>query len=225
MPGDEDLAARSPGLVVIRRPAVVLVRSYYAVTKRIMDLSLCVLLLPAAAPLMLLCAALVRIDSPGPVWFAQERTGRGGRRFRMYKFRTMCVDAEARKQELAHLNELTWPDFKISRDPRITRIGRMLRRTSLDELPQIINVLKGDMSLVGPRPTSFHVNTYDLGLTERLEVMPGVTGLWQISGRSNLDLSERLRLDIRYIEQRCISLDLEILCRTIVAVFGQRGAC
>ena len=169
-------------------------------------------------------ALAIWIDDPGPIFFVQMRTGKGGRRFPMYKFRTMVKDAEEKKKELAHLNELTWPDFKITNDPRITRVGRILRKTSLDELPQVFNVLKGDMSLVGPRPTSFDSSTYSLWHTERLEVLPGITGLWQVSGRSSLDFDERLRLDIEYIERRSLWLDIQILFRTVAAVFTQRGA-
>jgi lipopolysaccharide/colanic/teichoic acid biosynthesis glycosyltransferase len=136
----------------------------------------------------------------------------------------MLVNAEQIKQELEHLNELTFPDFKISNDPRMTRVGRLLRKTSLDELPQIFNVLKGDMSLVGPRPTSFAAQTYSLWQTERLEVLPGITGLWQVNGRSDLDFDERARLDIQYIESRSYWLDVLILLRTPLAVFVGRGA-
>jgi lipopolysaccharide/colanic/teichoic acid biosynthesis glycosyltransferase len=136
----------------------------------------------------------------------------------------MVTNAEELKVTYAHLNELTWPDFKITDDPRVTSIGRFLRKTSLDELPQIINVIKGDMSLVGPRPTSFDASTYALWHTERLEVLPGITGLWQVNGRSNLDFDERLRLDVAYIENRSLWLDIQILFRTVTAVFSQNGA-
>jgi lipopolysaccharide/colanic/teichoic acid biosynthesis glycosyltransferase len=180
--------------------------------------------LPAALAVMALCALAIWIDDPGPVIFTQPRTGKGGKRFWMYKFRTMVTNAQELKQKYRHLNELTWPDFKISNDPRVTRVGRWLRRTSLDELPQIFNVLKGEMSLVGPRPTSFDVTTYALWQTERLEVLPGITGLWQISGRGDLDFDQRLRLDLEYIEQRNFWYDLQILFRTAAAVFTQRGA-
>ena len=142
----------------------------------------------------------------------------------MYKFRTMKTNAEDLKQKYAHLNQLSWPDFKIADDPRVTRVGRFLRKTSLDELPQLVNVLLGNMSLVGPRPTSFDVDTYALHHTERLEVVPGVTGLWQISGRSDLEFDERLRLDVEYIERRSLWLDVSILVRTVKAVFRPRGA-
>lgn len=200
------------------------IRSGYQTTKRIIDVIICLLLLPLALPIMAACAVLIWITDPGPVLFTQLRTGQGGRRFRMYKFRTMLTNAEELKEKYAHLNELTWPDFKISNDPRVTRIGGFLRKTSLDELPQIFNVLKGDMSLVGPRPTSFDASTYQLWHTERLEVVPGITGLWQISGRSDIDFDERLQLDIQYIEQRSIWLDLCILAKTVGVVFSSRGA-
>jgi len=137
----------------------------------------------------------------------------------------MVVNAAELKEELTHLNELTYPDFKLTDDPRITRVGRVLRRTSLDELPQLFNVLRGEMSLVGPRPTSFRASTYELWQTERLEVLPGITGLWQISGRSQIDFDERLRLDIRYLNQRSLGLDLVILFKTLPALINRRGAC
>ncbi len=211
-------------LVPIHSPPVLLFRRRYEIAKRIMDVTLILLALPALLLIMGLVALAIWIDDPGPVLFTQMRTGKGGRRFPMYKFRTMVTDAEERKKELMHLNELSWPDFKISNDPRITRVGRILRRTSLDELPQVINVLKGDMSLVGPRPTSFDSSTYSLWHTERLEVLPGMTGLWQVKGRSSLDFDARLRLDIEYIERRSLWLDIQILLWTVAAVFNQRGA-
>ena len=142
----------------------------------------------------------------------------------MYKFRTMVPDAEELKVKYAHLNELQWPDFKIKNDPRVTPIGRLLRRTSLDEVPQVLNILRGEMSLVGPRPTSFGPDTYKLWHTERLDVLPGLTGLWQIIGRASMEFDDRLRLDIAYIERRSIWLDINILFQTAIAVFKQRGA-
>lgn len=197
----------------------------YLFAKRVMDLTLVFLALPLLLPVFMLCALLIKIESPGgPVMFVQLRTGKGGRRFRMYKFRTMVPNAEELKKELAHLNELEWPDFKITNDPRITRVGRFLRKTSLDELPQLLNVLKGEMSLVGPRPTSFAPDTYTLWQTERLDVMPGITGLWQLLGRGEMEFTDRVFLDIVYVERRSIRLDIEILFRTIGAVAKQRGA-
>lgn len=196
----------------------------YLVAKRGFDLAVCIWLLPVVAILMLLLALIIRLDSPGSVLIAQERTGRDGRRFRMYKFRTMVRNAEELKAGLAHLNVLPPPDFKIPKDPRITRVGMILRQTSLDELPQLFNVLRGDMSLVGPRPTSFEPTTYSLWHTRRLEVTPGITGLWQLKGRNLTTFDERLRLDIEYIEHRSFWLDLKILLQTVPAVFRRSGA-
>ena len=197
----------------------------YLLAKRCMDLFLVVLTLPLWLPLNGIIALIIRISSPGaPVVFRQLRTGKGGRRFDMYKFRTMVHNAEELKAVYAHLNELQSPDFKITNDPRITPVGRFLRRTSLDELPQLFNVLRGEMSLVGPRPTSFGPETYQLWHTERLDVMPGMTGLWQIIGRAHLEFDDRLRLDIAYIERAGIWMDINILIRTFLAVFQQRGA-
>jgi lipopolysaccharide/colanic/teichoic acid biosynthesis glycosyltransferase len=195
----------------------------YLVAKRGFDLAVCIWLLPVVAILMLLLALIIRLDSPGSILIAQERTGRDGRRFRMYKFRTMVRNAEELKAGLAHLNVLPPPDFKIPKDPRITRVGMILRQTSLDELPQLFNVLRGDMSLVGPRPTSFEPTTYSLWHTRRLEVTPGITGLWQLKGRNLTTFDERLRLDIEYIEHRSFWLDLKILLQTVPAVFRRSG--
>ena len=196
----------------------------YLVAKRGFDLAVCIWLLPVVAILMLLLALIIRLDSPGSILIAQERTGRDGRRFRMYKFRTMVRNAEELKAGLAHLNVLPPPDFKIPKDPRITRVGMILRQTSLDELPQLFNVLRGDLSLVGPRPTSFEPTTYSLWHTRRLEVTPGITGLWQLKGRNLTTFDERLRLDIEYIEHRSFWLDLKILLQTVPAVFRRSGA-
>lgn len=197
----------------------------YRLAKRLMDLTIVIGALPFWLPVIGIVALIVRVTSPGaPVIFTQQRTGRGGHRFQMYKFRTMVPNAEELKAKYAHLNELQWPDFKITNDPRITPIGRFLRRTSLDELPQLFNVLRGEMSLVGPRPTSFGPDTYELWHTERLDVLPGLTGLWQIVGRAKLEFDDRLRLDIAYIERRSLWLDINILVQTVVAVFKQRGA-
>lgn len=190
-----------------------------------MDLSIVLLTLPFWGLLLLAVGVSIAITSPGaPVMFTQLRTGKGGKRFQMYKFRSMVPNAEELKKQYMHLNELQWPDFKITNDPRVTRVGRILRKTSLDELPQLINVLKGEMSLVGPRPTSFGSETYKLWHTERLDVMPGITGLWQIIGRAKLEFDDRLRLDIAYIERASIWLDVNILVRTVFAVFKQKGA-
>lgn len=197
----------------------------YFIAKRLMDLMLVLATLPFWFPLLCILALLVWVTSPGaPVFFKQLRTGKGGRRFQMYKFRTMVPNADELKSNYAHLNELQWPDFKITDDPRVTPTGKFMRKTSLDELPQLINILRGEMSLVGPRPTSFGADTYKLWHTERLDVIPGLTGLWQIEGRGRLEFDERLRLDIAYIERAGLWFDIVILYRTVIAVFQQRGA-
>jgi lipopolysaccharide/colanic/teichoic acid biosynthesis glycosyltransferase len=198
----------------------------YEIAKRVMDVSIVLMALPFLAPLFALVALLIKLDSPGaPVLFTQQRTGKDGVRFGMFKFRTMVPNAEAMKKELMHLNELQWPDFKISNDPRITRIGKFLRKTSLDELPQLLNVLNGTMSLVGPRPTSFAAETYAPHHLRRLAVTPGLTGMWQIIGRASMEFDERVELDVAYIERRSIMLDMLILVKTVTAVLEQRGAC
>jgi lipopolysaccharide/colanic/teichoic acid biosynthesis glycosyltransferase len=196
----------------------------YLRAKRLFDLTVCLLALPFLLVLFLLCAIAIRLDTPGPILIAQERTGRDGGRFRMFKFRTMVRNAEELKASLAHLNVLPPPDFKIPNDPRITRVGKFLRQSSLDELPQIINVLRGEMSLVGPRPTSFQPSTYSLWHTYRLEVTPGITGLWQVNGRNATTFDERLRIDIEYIERCSFRLDLAILLKTVPAVLRRSGA-
>jgi lipopolysaccharide/colanic/teichoic acid biosynthesis glycosyltransferase len=197
----------------------------YLVAKRIFDLVIVIVSMPFWLPLIGILTLLITITSPGaPAIFVQQRTGMGGRRFSLYKFRSMVPNAEKLKAKYAHLNELQWPDFKISNDPRITPLGRFLRKTSLDELPQLFNILLGEMSLVGPRPTSFGPETYKLWHTERLDVLPGLTGLWQVIGRASLEFDDRLRLDIVYIERRSLALDFSILIRTFTAVLEQRGA-
>lgn len=197
----------------------------YQLVKRLLDLIIVFAAAPFWVPVFLIIFFVVQVTSPGaPSLFTQLRTGKDGKRFRMYKFRSMVANAEELKKKYAHLNELQWPDFKITNDPRITKIGKVLRKTSLDELPQLLNVIKGDMSLVGPRPTSFGSETYKLWQTERLDVTPGLTGLWQIIGRAQLEFDERLRLDIAYIERQGVLFDFVILFKTLMSVVKQRGA-
>lgn len=199
-------------------------RLWYERTKRWLGIGLSLAALPVAMPVIAACAALVWLESPGAPLFRQQRTGRGGRRFAMFKIRTMVANAEELKDEYRHLNELSWPDFKIANDPRVTRIGRILRATSLDELPQIFNVLLGEKSWVGPRPTSFSADTYQPWHRGRLVVPPGITGLWQIRGRADIDFDERVRLDLEYIRRRGFWFDLGILFATVFAVLRRRGA-
>ncbi|MEX0801651.1 MAG: sugar transferase [Dehalococcoidia bacterium] len=195
------------------------------VAKRTLDLSATLALLALFALPMLVMALTVKLASPGPVLFRQLRVGRGGRFFTSYKFRSMYVDAEERMLEVAHLNEVEGPIFKIREDPRTTRFGRFLRRSSLDELPQLFNVLRGEMSLVGPRPGLMsEVLNYEAWQLERLTVKPGLTGLWQVSGRSELSFDDMVRLDLDYIQRRSFLLDIWLLLRTVPAVISARGA-
>jgi lipopolysaccharide/colanic/teichoic acid biosynthesis glycosyltransferase len=196
----------------------------YLWVKRAFDIGVCLVFMPIIVPVFCLCALAVRLDTPGPIVFTQERTGRHGRRFLMFKFRTMVQNAEELKAQLQHLNILPPPDFKIIDDPRITRVGKFLRKTSLDELPQVWNVLRGEMSLVGPRPTSFKPETYDLWHTSRLEVTPGITGLWQVKGRNRTTFDERLRLDNAYIREMSLRLDMKIIASTVGSVLNRAGA-
>ena len=183
--------------------------------KRLLDIGCAAVILAAATPAMALIAIAVRLDSPGPALFVQRRVGLEGRVFPMLKFRSMCVDAEQRLAGLTHLNVGGDHLVRIPADPRVTRIGSFLRRTSLDELPQLVNVLKGDMSLVGPRPQSpGEVALYSREESARLSVRPGMTGLWQISARDNPRFEEWIRLDLEYIERWNLLLDLEIMLKT-----------
>ncbi|HEX6938027.1 MAG TPA: exopolysaccharide biosynthesis polyprenyl glycosylphosphotransferase [Longimicrobiales bacterium] len=195
--------------------------------KRAMDVAVAAAALVLTSPLLVLIAAAIRLDSPGPVLFGQIRVGVGGKPFRMWKFRTMVPDAERMKPALAYLNESGDSRlFKIPHDPRVTRLGRWLRRTSLDELPQLLNVLRGEMSLVGPRPFfPDDLRHYEPHHFERLTVLPGITGLWQVSGRSDVrDFETVVRLDREYIRHWSLGLDLRILARTIPAVLRRDGA-
>jgi lipopolysaccharide/colanic/teichoic acid biosynthesis glycosyltransferase len=178
------------------------------------------------APLLLACALMIRFgNGRGPALFRQVRVGQHRREFVIYKFRTMYTDAEDRLQDLRHLNEHDGVLFKMKNDPRVTPIGRWLRRYSIDELPQLINVLKGEMSLVGPRPPlDSEVDQYPADMHRRLVVKPGLTGLWQVSGRSDLSWEESMRLDLRYVENWSLTLDVVILLRTCTAVLRSSGA-
>jgi exopolysaccharide biosynthesis polyprenyl glycosylphosphotransferase len=193
--------------------------------KRAFDLLVSGLVLLVGLPIWAICALLVKATSPGPLFYSQERIGRDGRAFRMVKFRTMYVDAEARLEALQARNEASGPIFKMRNDPRVTPAGKWLRKFSIDEVPQFINVLTGVMSVVGPRPPLPHeTREYEDRHWRRLEVTPGMTGLWQVSGRSSLTFEEMVRLDLFYIENWSVGLDLAIILRTIPAVLFARGA-
>ena len=199
-------------------------RKIYDLTKRVIDLLLALCLIWIAVPVIAVCAVLITLDSPGPAFFLQERTGIGGRRFKLIKLRTMIVNAIELKPQFEPMNELGYPDFKIANDPRVTRIGAFLRRTSIDELPNVFNILLGHMSFVGPRPTSFPAEAYATWQTARLRVLPGLTGLWQVSGRSEIDFEDRVRMDIRYIAHRSLWLDIVLLAKTVRVVIRGKGA-
>jgi len=196
------------------------------VMKRVLDFILALLALIVVSPVMLVAAALIKITSPGPIFFRQKRIGQNKRKFTIYKFRSMAVDAEEKMRQLEHLNEVSGPVFKIKQDPRITPIGKFLRKTSIDELPQLFNVVKGDMSLVGPRPLP--VRDYE-GFNEdwhrrRFSVRPGITCLWQVNGRSSIPFEKWMELDMQYIDKWSLWLDLKILAQTIPAVLKGFGA-
>lgn len=201
-------------------------RGWAMAVKRVLDFAIAGALLLTLAPLLIAIAVIIKLRSAGPVFFVQERMGVNKRRFRLYKFRTMVPDAERKMADLEHLNEVTGPVFKIRNDPRITPIGRFLRKSSLDELPQLINVVKGDMSLVGPRPLP--VRDYESFNTawhrRRFSVKPGITCLWQVMGRSSIPFERWMELDMEYIDRWSLTLDLQILLKTIPAVMKGSGA-
>lgn len=200
--------------------------SWKTEAKRLFDLIAGSALLIFLSPVFVIAAIAIKFDSRGPILFIQDRVGLNKRRFRMMKFRTMRADAEARMHEVEHLNEKSGPIFKIRNDPRITRVGRWLRKTSVDELPQLVNVLLGEMSIVGPRPLSLRdaLRMEEAWQKRRFSVKPGLTCLWQVSGRSNLSFEQWMQLDLEYIDRWSLGLDASILIRTIPAIVSTRGA-
>ena len=197
----------------------------YQFTKRLFDIVISLISLLALIPVFIIIALAIKLDSKGPVFYAQTRVGKKGKRFKMYKFRSMCKDADKKLPEIYHLNEKDGPVFKISNDPRITRVGQFIRKTSIDELPQFLNILRGDMSVVGPRPPLIkEVSQYTPYQAQRLNVKPGLTCYWQISGRSNVSFQEWVELDLKYINERGMLTDLKIIFRTIPAVLFGIGA-
>jgi len=195
------------------------------VIKRLLDVVVSSVGLIGCVPLFLAVAGAIKLTSPGPILFQQTRVGLNGRQFQLLKFRSMVADAETRHHEVAGLNELSGPMFKAKRDPRITPVGRWLRKWSLDELPQLVNVLRGDMSLVGPRPSLPHeIKQFQAWQKRRLSVRPGLTGLWQVSGRNQVDFEQWMKLDLEYIDRWSIGMDLKILSKTLPVVVTGRGA-
>jgi lipopolysaccharide/colanic/teichoic acid biosynthesis glycosyltransferase len=200
-------------------------RLAYRVVKRLLDAALATAGLVLLLPLLPAIVLLIKLDSPGAILFRQKRVGQGGRLFTCYKFRSMVDNAESLKPKLALYNEATGPAFKIRDDPRITAIGAFLRRSSLDEVPQLLNVLRGDMSIVGPRPQiPSEVELYEPWHRRRLEVKPGITCLWQISGRSQIGFDTWMQLDLEYVRTRSLRTDLGILLGTLPAVIARKGA-
>lgn len=214
MAGQPLLYVDHPGFTGVRR-----------IVKGAIDRTVAGLALVALSPIMLVLGIAIRLNSPGGALFRQERVGSRGRTFTMYKFRTMYTDAMERLAELQHLNESDGPLFKIRHDPRVTAVGRVLRRLSFDELPQLLNIVRGEMSFVGPRPPlASEVSAYEGDVSRRLMVKPGLTGLWQVSGRSDLSWDQSVRLDVYYVENWSLTLDLTIIARTVHAVLAARGA-
>ena len=212
------------GLTIINLPTATLGPVQQAL-KRIMDLTLASCALTFAAPILLMIAIAIKLDSPGPVFFRQERTGQGGKSFRIFKFRSMTADAWQRRDTVSQLNQSDGPLFKMAQDPRVTRVGAIIRKTSLDELPQLINVVIGEMSLVGPRPLpTEEADRIDGAATARIDVKPGITGLWQVCGRSNLTYADLQHLDSAYVRSWSLLWDIRIMAKTPQVVFRRTGA-
>ncbi len=200
-------------------------RLIYHGIKRIFDVILSAFAIAILFFLLLIVSAAIRLDSKGPAIYTQKRAGKKGKSFTIYKFRSMCEDADQLRENLQDQNECDGPVFKIVRDPRVTRVGKFLRKTSLDELPQLFNILKGDMSIVGPRPPLLsEVEQYTPYQMHRLDVKPGLTCYWQISGRSNIGFDKWVELDMKYIEERSLWTDFKIILKTVPAVLLERGA-
>lgn len=201
-------------------------KSYgYHMLKRIIDIIGSVIGLILLSPIFLLVSILIKQDSKGPVIFYQIRVGKYGQLFKMYKFRSMVIDAEDKLNELKSKNEMSGPMFKMKDDPRVTKIGKFIRKTSIDELPQLWNVLKGDMSLVGPRPNlPTEVQEFETWMLNKLLVKPGLTCYWQVRGRNDIDFEDWMKLDIKYVEERNTSLDLKLIFRTALLLLGDKHA-
>lgn len=197
----------------------------YLIAKRITDIVCSLAGLIVLSPILLIIAIAIKMDSKGPIFFKQDRVGKDERIFSMYKFRSMVVNAEELKKSLEKENEMSGPMFKMKKDPRITRVGRFIRKTSIDELPQLVNVIKGDMSLVGPRPSlPKEVEQFEPWMKERVTVQPGITCFWQVSGRNNIPFKEWMELDVKYVRERSYLLDLKLIFKTFFVLFGDDNA-
>lgn len=201
-------------------------RHLYTIIKRIIDILASIIGLVLLSPFLLIIAILIRLESEGPVIFSQKRIGIKGKTFNMYKFRSMVVNAEELKNNLEKENEMSGPMFKMKNDPRVTKVGKFIRKTSIDEIPQLINVVKGEMSLVGPRPSlPKEVKEFEPWMMKRLEVKPGLTCYWQVSGRNNIGFEDWMKLDIKYVKERSVLLDIKLILKTVTVLFGDENAC
>ena len=199
--------------------------SFYEVIKRTIDIVCSFVGILVLSPLFIVIAIIIKLTSKGPVFFSQKRVGKHGREFDMYKFRSMVVNAEELKEKLAAQNEMSGPMFKMKDDPRVTKVGKFIRKTSIDELPQLWNILKGDMSLVGPRPSlPKEVAQFEDWMYKRLDVKPGLTCYWQVSGRNNIDFEDWMKLDIRYVKERNLWIDIKLIFKTVGVLFGDKNA-
>lgn len=199
--------------------------SLYEVIKRLIDVVGSFLGVLVLSPLFIIIAIIIKTTSKGPVFFSQKRVGKNGKEFEMYKFRSMVVNAEELKEKLVAQNEMSGPMFKMKYDPRVTKVGKFIRKTSIDELPQLWNVLKGDMSLVGPRPSlPNEVAQFEDWMHRRLEVKPGLTCYWQVSGRNNIDFEDWMKLDIKYVDERSTWIDIKLIFKTVGVLFGDKNA-
>ncbi|MBD7916610.1 exopolysaccharide biosynthesis polyprenyl glycosylphosphotransferase [Clostridium sp. Sa3CUN1] len=197
----------------------------YMFFKRVLDILCSIIGLIILSPIILIVAIFIKLESKGPIIFLQKRVGLNGKEFNMYKFRSMVKNAEELKEKLAKQNEMSGPMFKIKDDPRVTKVGKFIRKTSIDELPQLINVLKGEMSLVGPRPSlPKEVAKFEKWMLKRLDVKPGLTCYWQVSGRNNIDFEDWMKLDLKYVEDRSFLLDLKLIFKTFLVLLGDKNA-
>lgn len=199
--------------------------SFYKYSKRILDILGALAGLILLSPILIIVGILIKLESKGAIIFAQKRIGLNGKEFKMYKMRSMVANAEEIKDKLSAENEMSGPMFKMKNDPRITRVGKFIRKTSIDELPQLFNVLKGDMSLVGPRPSlPKEVEEFESWMLKRLDVKPGLTCYWQVSGRNNIDFEDWMKLDIKYVEEQSFWIDIKLIFKTIFVLFGDDNA-
>ena len=197
----------------------------YLFSKRAIDIVGSIVGLALLSPILLIVAIAIKLESKGSIIFSQKRIGLKGKEFKMYKLRSMVEDAEKLKKDLMKSNEMSGPMFKMKDDPRVTRVGKFIRKTSIDELPQLVNVLKGDMSLVGPRPSlPKEVKKFKPWMKKRLEVKPGLTCFWQVSGRNNIDFEDWMKLDIKYVEERSFLVDIKLIFKTFFVLFGDENA-